>query len=680
MEAFIVRPFGIKNGVDFDEVHKQLIMPALEKAGYKGNTTAAILKAGNIRQDMFQLLLTSDLVIADISIHNANVFYELGIRHALRAGKTFLIRSRKDEVPFDLKTDRYLAYDHENPAASLDALYNGIKATMASKEKDSPVFLMLPGLKPHDTKDFLAVPSDFSIELDLAAKTKAQGKLRLLAVEAGYFSWALPAWRAIGEIQFAAGNFEDAMDSWGKIKQRNPQDIEANEKLATIFQRLAEKEVSKNPALADELLAKSEQAITFLFENSAGLSPRLLSEAHALKGRNEKWRWMRVWEKEEENKISKTAIRSGLLTGAYESYLLGYYQDLNEFYAAINALALLKIIIELAERETSVWNVKYDTHELASRALDDYRKEFDSLAIVLQRTITAQTRKHKRTGNEDVWLDLTKAELALLTRNKPERVAQLYQDALEMGMKQNKDFNLTASQRQLLLFEKLRIMPENVAAVLAEYKKYGAKERPLDTNVILFTGHMIDAPDRKEPRLPKEKEAEVRVKIKTKITEVLDKLFDGRAPGQEQLLSIRGIAGGACGGDIIFHEVCKELGIKTEVYLALPHKKFVARSVRHAGNDWVDRFYALDQDHNVPFHIMAASEELPNWLQSEGFQYSFWERNNLWILNSAMALGGRNLTLLALWDGKKGDGPGGTQNMIREVEERGAKSIVIPLN
>jgi hypothetical protein len=43
-----------------------------------------IRRQGNIRLDMFQRLLTADLVIADISIQNANVYYELGVRHALR--------------------------------------------------------------------------------------------------------------------------------------------------------------------------------------------------------------------------------------------------------------------------------------------------------------------------------------------------------------------------------------------------------------------------------------------------------------------------------------------------------------------------------------------------------------------------------------------------------------------
>ena len=83
--------------------------------GPAGDTTEPIARAGNIRADMFELLAKADLVIADISIHNANVFYELGARHALRDKRTFLIRSRSDEVPFDLRTDRYLEYDKDEP-------------------------------------------------------------------------------------------------------------------------------------------------------------------------------------------------------------------------------------------------------------------------------------------------------------------------------------------------------------------------------------------------------------------------------------------------------------------------------------------------------------------------------------------------------------------------------------
>ena len=64
---------------------KNLIGPALDRAWrdwthHEGDSSAREIFV----LDMFQLLLTADLVVADISIHNANVFYELGMRHALR--------------------------------------------------------------------------------------------------------------------------------------------------------------------------------------------------------------------------------------------------------------------------------------------------------------------------------------------------------------------------------------------------------------------------------------------------------------------------------------------------------------------------------------------------------------------------------------------------------------------
>src|SRR5262252_7264822 len=113
--VFIVRPFGIKAGIDFDRIETELVRPAMEQAGLTGGTTGQFIQQGNIRTDMFEQLLIADLVIADISIHNANVFYELGIRHALRDKRTFLIKSKGDDAPFDLKTDRYLRYDANNP-------------------------------------------------------------------------------------------------------------------------------------------------------------------------------------------------------------------------------------------------------------------------------------------------------------------------------------------------------------------------------------------------------------------------------------------------------------------------------------------------------------------------------------------------------------------------------------
>src|SRR4051794_15459490 len=105
LRAFVIRPFGDKAGIDFERMHAELIGPVLRDLRITGGPVAEIVAAGNIRTDMFERLLVADLAIADISIHNANVYYELGIRHALRDRMTVLIRADVAEVPFDLRTD-----------------------------------------------------------------------------------------------------------------------------------------------------------------------------------------------------------------------------------------------------------------------------------------------------------------------------------------------------------------------------------------------------------------------------------------------------------------------------------------------------------------------------------------------------------------------------------------------
>src|SRR5262245_9325928 len=130
--VFIVRPFGTREGIDFDAVEAKLIQPAIGAVTsdrLEGGTTMPIVEQGNIREDMFRELVAADLVIADLSIHNANVFYELGIRHGLRPHATFLLRAGVSQFPFDLQTDRYLKYDAAQPEASLPQLIGAPDAT-----------------------------------------------------------------------------------------------------------------------------------------------------------------------------------------------------------------------------------------------------------------------------------------------------------------------------------------------------------------------------------------------------------------------------------------------------------------------------------------------------------------------------------------------------------------------
>ena len=83
--AFVAMPFGVKpdsqgHEIDFNRVYAELIKPALEAAGLDVFRADEEVQAGDIRTDMFQELLIADLVVADLTLDNPNVWYELGVR------------------------------------------------------------------------------------------------------------------------------------------------------------------------------------------------------------------------------------------------------------------------------------------------------------------------------------------------------------------------------------------------------------------------------------------------------------------------------------------------------------------------------------------------------------------------------------------------------------------------
>jgi hypothetical protein len=187
---------------------------------------------------------------------------------------------------------------------------------------------------------------------------------------------------------------------------------------------------------------------------------------------------------------------------------------------------------------------------------------------------------------------------------------------------------------------------------------------PMTPRTLLFTGHQIDAPGRKQPRFPADCEALARAAIRVAVEREVRR-YGGAV----------GIAGGASGGDILFHEVCAELGVQTKLYLALPPELYVPESVAPAGKDWVGRFQTI-LSRLAAAPVLAQTREEPG-LPGYSGDDSIWHRNNLWMLNEALTAGAENVTLIALWDGKKGDGPGGTADMIQIARARGAETRVL---
>ena len=580
--AFIIRPFGTKKEIDFESVERELIGPALEEYDFVGRTTGDSLKQGNIRTEMFRRLLIADVVIVDISIDNANVFYELGIRHALRSKRTFMIRGSSvalppDEVPFDLRTDRYLSYEVQNPAAALDKLKEGL--------------------------------------------------------------------RAVGRALFRKKAYGHARDTWEAVRDSDPNDIEANLSLGTIYQRLNEP-VESNMALQRVL-------------NDESTTEKERAEAHSLIGSNLKGKWKAEWIDLPTGQRQPTALRSPFLEQSYEEYKKGFIEDLDHFYSGINALGMLTIMAEMATALPDVWNEGFEDDEDAERRFREKKDELANLRGSVTLSLEAAKARKERAREADMWFDITLADFACLTSNRPLFVANQYRKALANAQ----DFEVDAVRRQLLTYQQLGVVAANVTEALKAIPspEVSEKEPP---HVLLFTGHRIDSPKRKKPRFPADKEDAARLAIKDEVEKEL-----ARVGG-----AVIGIAGGASGGDILFHEVCSELSIPTTLYLAMPRDEYVKESVQDSGPQWVNRF---DELYNrLQRRELSNSKELPRWLQSKD-DYTIWQRNNLWILYNAMACGSRYVTLIALWDGKTGEGPGGTKDMVNKANESAANTIVV---
>jgi hypothetical protein len=660
MRAFVVRPFGLKESIDFDLVDAQLFAPALAACDLQGGSTAPFLQAGNIRTDVFQQLLAADIVVVDVSIQNADVFYQLGVRHALQPLRTLLLRAkpwksasrdrgRLDESPFDLRTDRYLEYDPQNPAAQLDSLIEALRQTLASARFDSPVFQVLPNLRAQSRADFIPVPLGFRKDVELAVGAKLRGLLGLLAAEVQDFYWATEGLRLVGRAQFEMKALPEAKETWERLYRLDPSDAEANQRLGTIYQRLGDLDASDRALLR---VADDKQA--------SGVER---AEALSLLGRNIKERWRSKWSGLTGEEAAVKAADAAELQYAYEKYLQGFLENLDAFYPGLNALSLLTLTIELAKKLPDIWENRFDSEGQAQNELEALDRRRLELAGAVRMALEAAKRRMQSSGWEDRWLDISFADYLFLTGNRPKRVASAYRSALAGAQA----FYYASARGQLELFQSLGVLSDNVRAALEVFEPsaepMGMKSSP--GCVLLFTGHMIDPTLASRPRFPSSIENQVQAAIRNAVKQAVD-----RAEG-----SVIGIASGASGGDLLFHEVCEELDVEHRLLLPLPADIFRSEAVSPAGPSWENRFDNLLRECPDP-PTLSSSLELPQWLSVKK-DYTAWQRFNLWLIHEALAVGAKQFALLALWDGVRTEGIGGTYHMRLAAQEYGATILTI---
>ena len=646
--AFVIMPFGKKKGgdgslYDFNAIYIQLIKPTLESAGFESFRADEEASSGDILTDMFQELLLADLCLVDMSIDNANVFYELGVRHAFRKRGVVHIQAGRSYMPFDIFSVRTIPY-HITPEGVPDpafiekdkaAIARIVRATWSSEPEriHSPVFNLLTSLQEADRRTlrtplatgFWREYNEWRERVTVAQRQKRIGDILLLTEE---IKNPLIKEEAIAEAGRALANMgrnELALDQYRKglgINGQNP-----------FFRR--------EEAFHLNRLGKVDEAIVKI-ESIMADNPRD-GEAISYLGRIYKEMWVESWKwVANPEKRMRTAFESyHWLIIAIDTYMRGYRVDLNQFYPGVNALTLSTILIDLAARFDDAKNPDPDI-EWVRANLEELR---GSLVFALEAYIDEE--------RADYWTLVSFAELKVLTAKKPVEVVRAYRKALTASRRNT--FFLQSSLAQLEMLKSIDMRTEYVEAgiqvIKDEMRRMRKEEEAEETGkpgdkkvevsksregqVFLFTGYMINNSKKQESHFPPEKEQD----IKKAILAVLDK----HNAGPDDLAITTGMDAGS---EIIFVELCVERGIPVRAYFAAPEAPYVRDFVSPGGEHWVERFYKMRNHPLVDEFYQPEQVGLPK----EGDNVH--ERNNRWALYSALIRGIDKARLIAVWDGK----------------------------
>ncbi len=140
--CFVIAPIGDEGSETrerSDQILKYVITPVAEECGYETPIRAdQISEPGIITSQVIERIMEDELVIADLTGHNPNVFYELALRHAI--GKPVVQMIANDEkIPFDLITQRTIHLDHHDLPSVESAKTELIKQIRAVETDPSKV-------------------------------------------------------------------------------------------------------------------------------------------------------------------------------------------------------------------------------------------------------------------------------------------------------------------------------------------------------------------------------------------------------------------------------------------------------------------------------------------------------------------------------------------------------------
>ncbi|MET0514491.1 MAG: TRAFs-binding domain-containing protein [Nitrospiraceae bacterium] len=340
--CFVLMPFGKKPDIagsiiDFDAVYQSLIIPAIVEAGLEPLRADEEMTGGIIHKPMYERLILCDYAVADLTTANANVFYELGLRHAVRPWSTVLLFAEGGRLPFDVAPLRAMPYRltpggvpqdvDVTKAALVKRLVEARRAALedAKAATDSPIYQLVENFPDidHTKTDVFRERARYSTELKtrLAAARK-QGAEALRAVEADLGNLNDAESGVVIDLFLSYRSANAWADMIGLV-EKMPRPL-----AATVM-------VQEQLGFALNRAGRGEEAETVLTELLARRGPS--SETYGILGRVYKDRW------EAAAKAGNKPLARGLLEKAVNAYLRGFEADWRDAYPGVNAVTLMEL-------------------------------------------------------------------------------------------------------------------------------------------------------------------------------------------------------------------------------------------------------------------------------------------------------------------------------------------------
>lgn len=159
--CFVIMPIGSGEAYEvYLNRYLNIIKPAVESVTRSGGHAYDSVRAdfisstGSINRTVLEHLYNADVVIADLTDLNPNVFYELGVRHSLRNG-TILLALKGTKLPFDISDLKVIFYEDKVGGEKdvIPKIRQLLEVLLTNRSQDSPVFLALPQLQNPTTRD-----------------------------------------------------------------------------------------------------------------------------------------------------------------------------------------------------------------------------------------------------------------------------------------------------------------------------------------------------------------------------------------------------------------------------------------------------------------------------------------------------------------------------------------------